>query len=388
MFLQWSFHIRDIGVDGLETLTYSEAQLQDQIYSLKQRYQANEVFYLATCNRVEFLLYSQKSFTSTLPDFTQLKPQVKTNLKDITNYWLSVCCSLDSIVFGENQIIGQVKKAFSNLQKKQLLGAEISKFMHLIFRESKWIRNNSSLARIQTSVSAVVAKRIQSLFKNEGSVLLVGFGETNQLLYKYLKKKQKYKILITNRTLSKVEAAASAETQIIPWDHFSKNDLPRVDVVCLAVSNKKNILDLAKLSSLQPQYVFDLSVPANAEADLVNKTSQYIGIDEIKAAVEKNKQESVALIQEVGVLVQSSCQKILSDLSKKSLDDIITINIQKSIEIHQKTLENELFKTLNSDQLEVVKLWSEKLVKKINHIHLSSIKEVYSELTNPTDPVL
>ena len=118
--LQWSFHIRDIGVEGLETLTFSEAQLKDQLLSLKQRYQCDEIFYLATCNRVEFLLASDTEFKTTTPDFTQLQPEVRNQTQDITQYWLKVCCSLDSIVFGENQILGQVKKAFSELQNQNL----------------------------------------------------------------------------------------------------------------------------------------------------------------------------------------------------------------------------------------------------------------------------
>lgn len=382
--LQWSFHIRDIGVEGLETLTYSEAQQKDQLLSLKQRYQCDEIFYLATCNRVEFLLVSPTEFKSTTPDFTQLKPEILTDVQTITHYWLKVCCSLDSVVFGENQILGQVKKAFSELQRQDLVGVQISKFMNLIFRESKWIRSHSNLSRIQTSVSSVAAKKVTSELKKNGKILLVGFGETNQLVYKYLRKKQKYSISVTNRTLSKVESGVDSKTQILPWAQFAKNDLSQVDVVILALTGQKNILDAAKLKVLKPKIVLDLSVPANADEKLVEKTSQYIGLNEIKNIAEKNKENSQELVKEIEQLVQLSLKKILSDFSRKSLDQIITSNLQKTKEIHTNAfIENQdLLKGLSNEQLEAIKILSERLIKKINHIHLKSIKQVYSDLTD------
>lgn len=381
--LQWSFHIRDIGVEGLETLTFSEAQIKDQVLSLKQRYHCNEVFYLATCNRVEFLLASTSPFQNLKPDFTQLKPTVRDSILEITNYWLKVCCSLDSIVFGENQIIGQVKKSFIHLKSQGLVGPILSKFMNFIFRESKWIRSHSRLSRIQTSVSSVAAKKVTSEFSDSSKILLVGFGETNQLVYKYLRKKQKYQISVCNRTLSKVEAATDSKTQIISWNDFAENKLEAFDVVILAVSGKKNLLDSQNLKKLKPHLVLDLSVPANADEQIVSQYCPYIGLNEIKNIVEKNKEASMDLIQEVEFLVNESTEKVLFDLSKKSLDQIITHNLERATQIQEQAfLEHEdLLKDFTPDQLETIKVLSDKLIKKINHIHLKSIKQVYSDLT-------
>lgn len=373
--LLWSFHIRNVGVDGLKEITKSPEAAPAFIRQLLKDLNAKECFYLATCNRVEFLILSEQNLSRVRPGFTDLKPQTFNRLDNITSHLLEVACSLDSVVFGENQILGQIKNAFTEQQKQKLVGPGLSKVLNLVLREAKKIRTETQLSRLQTSVSSVAGKIIHQKLKNKASVLLVGYGETHKLLHKYLEKKNFKNVTITNRS-----AVKDINTEILPWSEFLKGNLEKFDVISFATSSEQKILTKEMLVASKPQMVVDLCIPPNADAKLTTSNkAEYLGLDQIQKILSKDKKEAAQLKKQLKAFVAQSVLNVLSDLSIQSIQSLITDNIQKSLKIHEESLSNGLesfFGPLTLEQKLGLAQWSEKLIKKINHVHLKTYKEV------------
>jgi glutamyl-tRNA reductase len=373
--LLWSFHIRNVGVDGLKEITKSPEDAPAFIRQLLKDLNAKECFYLATCNRVEFLILSEQNISKKCPSFTDLKPQTFNRLDNITSHLLEVACSLDSVVFGENQILGQIKNAFTEQQKQKLVGPGLSKVLNLTLREAKKIRTETQLSRLQTSVSSVAGKIIHQKLKNKASVLLVGYGETHKLLHKYLEKKNFKNVTITNRS-----AIKDIDTEILPWNEFLKGNLEKFDVISFATSSEQKILTKEMLVASKPQMVVDLCIPPNADAKLTSAhKAEYLGLDQIQKILSKDKKEAAQLKKQLKAFVAQSVLNVLSDLSIQSIQSLITDNIQKSLKIHEESLSNGIegfFGPLTLEQKLGLAQWSEKLIKKINHVHLKTYKEV------------
>jgi glutamyl-tRNA reductase len=382
-FQLWSFHIRDIGVDGLKDLTFPREQYPTFIRQILRDLNADECFYLATCNRVEFLVSSSQPI-SKKPHFTKFKPKTFSLKTDIITHLLEVTCSVDSVVFGENQILGQIKAAFTEQQKNKLVANDISRLMNLVLREAKEIRTETQLSRLQTSVSSVAAKLINSAVNKKSKILLVGYGETHKLLHKSLEKKNFKNISVTNRTAAKLNDQQNIKK--ISWLDFNNANLENYDVISFATSSEKPLLTSDALKKTQCKLIIDLCVPANAEAKLVRASgATYIGLDEIQKTLSKDKKEASLLKKQLRGIILNSAHKVMADLSVHSIHNLITANIQKSLEIHELALSQDLevlIHNLTFEQKAILANWSEKLIKKINHIHLKTYKEVVNVVQN------
>jgi glutamyl-tRNA reductase len=341
---------------------------------------AKECFYLATCNRVEFLILSDEIISSKVkPHFTNLKPKTFNRIDDIATHLLEVACSMDSVVFGENQILGQIKAAFTEQQKQKLVGAGLSKILNLVLREAKKIRTETQLSRLQTSISSVAGKMIHQTLKNKASVLLVGYGETHKLLHKYLEKKNFKNISITNRTSSKLNSQ-ELNCKTLPWNDFLNANLEGYDVVSFATASENILLTKEMMIAAKPKMVVDLCIPPNADAKLTQShKADYLGLDQIQKILSKDKKEATLLKKQLQGHISQSVLNLLSDLSIQSIHTLITGNIEKSFKIHEESLADGLqniFGTLTFEQKVGLAQWSEKLIKKINHVHLKTYKEV------------
>src|SRR5690606_3532241 len=162
--------------------------------------------------------------------------------------------------------------------KAKFIGPGLSNILNLVLRESKKIRTETQLSRLQTSVSSVAGKIIHQKLKNKAAVLLVGYGETHKLLHKYLEKKNFKNIAITNRTASRIPQDLNCET--LSWGDFLKADFGHYDVISFATSSEHKILTKEMLAKSKPQMIVDLCVPPNADSKLASAhKTDYLGLD-------------------------------------------------------------------------------------------------------------
>ena len=200
-----------------ERVTFSPESIDKALYSLYQHPLVDGCVILSTCNRTEIyfsyqqasdLVRLQSSAEQWLSQFHHLDIQLfKANLYWYTDHHavehlIRVACGIDSMIIGEPQILGQVKQAYAYSHENQCLSVELTKLFQRVFHVAKRIRTETNIGSSSASVAYSACLIARQLFKNPAqlNVMLVGAGETIELIARYLKPHGFNHIIVANRT--------------------------------------------------------------------------------------------------------------------------------------------------------------------------------------------
>lgn len=384
-YLILSYHINKIGADGIGNLSWNEDQQESSFTNWLKEDSIDEVLYLSTCNRVEFIFYTKDALKlmEKLPSLLIVdssNARIYSEAHSVVQHLLEVGLSMDSLVFGENQILGQIKICYQRALKKQYCSSNISYLIQNILKHTKAIRTKNHLSNIHNTVSTVAGKDFLLHSKDNGPILLVGAGESNQLLARYLIKRSFRNFIWTNRTDSKAESAAkNFGGTSISWEKFITADLPKVDACFLTTNAGKEIFHLEHLQTSKPDRLYDLSIPPNANQELTQKSgTQYIGLDLLNEILEKEKARYDKLRKIISSDIKKSVLEIHENLNSRTLNPIISEslgNIDRLVNSAMTDLPNSL-EQLSDKQKEALRLWTRSLVQKTKHEHITQLKKL------------
>lgn len=384
-YLILSYHINHIGAEGISDLTWNESKLIEHFEEWKQVHQLDEMLYLATCNRVEFLFHSP-NIDSLIENIGSLfsddisSARIYSEESSIIQHLLDVSLSMDSLVFGENQILGQLKTAYRDSLKRKTSGTRISILVQNILKHAKKIRSQNHLSNIHNTISTVAAKDYLIHADANLPILLVGAGESNQLVARYLIKRGFRNFIWTNRTDSRSEEAASRlGGTFISWKSFLNAELPNTEAVFLTTNAGKVIFTEAHLKSSKAKRVYDLSIPANANADEIQSLgANYVGLDVLKLILDKEHERYLKLKKKIQKDIKDSANEILSNLSQRELDPIISESLENIDSIVSKAMDHlpTSLAKLSKEQKEALRLWTRTIVQKTKHEHIHQLKKV------------
>jgi glutamyl-tRNA reductase len=385
-----SFHVADVGVEALGGLALSDrAAVEQKLREQMVLFQAKEAFYLATCNRVEFAFV----FGAQVPDdFTSLspsQPRLYWGLPAVTKHLLSVALAQDSVVIGESQIMGQFKTAVQDCQALGLMGAVLNRLTNLVIREAKRVRTEMGLTHSHSSVSTVAGKfLLQHPDPSDRPVILIGAGETNQLLARYLSKRGHKNFVWVNRTHARAERAAFAlGGSVVPWEALGAGGtlqsadfmklLPKAFAVVLATNAGGVILGAEALAQISPDWVIDLSIPANADREVVEAAgSQYWSLDDMSERLRLEKQVHADLLAELKIEIEAGTDVIVTEMQSSRVSDLLGLAVSETERAFEQawTVALKELAHLDPAELEQVRQWSRKTVNQMLHQHLELLK--------------
>lgn len=285
----------------------------NRLKELKESFGISELFYLNTCNRVTFFFTHDKIIDNKfLKDFfLYINPNLTKELvnlhiskalvfegEDAIKHFFGVVASLDSLVIGEREIIGQIKNAYLNAKKHQLCGDNI----RLAYQQSiVFAKKIHCETRIGEKPVSVVSLAFRSLtarnFFKYANILIIGAGQTNNLMANLLTKDEAENKTITiyNRTLSKAEDLAARFKNAKAFElgkliHHKED----VDVILTCTGANYAVLTKDIFDKIVPQHrkvtILDLAVPRDVEEEVIElKNVDYIDI----ASLEKKAQENM-----------------------------------------------------------------------------------------------
>lgn len=311
-----------------------------------------EVVILSTCNRSE-IYFCAKDVDRTIPQVVELY-QSKTDLdikdyitvkrdRDAVKHIFCVAAGFESLVLGEDQILGQVKEAMENSIKKKHSKKILNKLFRSAITFSKGIKSKYKISENPLSISYVGLK----LLKNEiGSfkdkkVLIVGVGNMGMLALKYIIEEFPKGIYITNRTHKRLETISNYNEEVIPVPYEKRYDyMKEVDIVISATSSPHIIFKKEKMPRLMKTlYILDIALPRDVEKEMENiERVKLFDIDDLKAvvAVNENYRKKVvnSAISEINEKVEEFyCWKV-----DASLDPIIGYIEEKCNKIRNETM--------------------------------------------------
>ena len=199
--------------------------LKDALSGLARRPGVSEAMVVSTCNRVECYVYGE-SLEEARRFFLERTEEAQAHLyersgRDAVRHLFRVAASLDSMVVGEPQILGQVKEAYGLAASIETAGAFVSRLCNRAFATAKRVRSETDIARGAGSVSQVAVELVEKIFGNlrDRAVLLVGAGKMGALSAKALRELGADRILVTNRSPERAQAlAAEIDASAEPWE--------------------------------------------------------------------------------------------------------------------------------------------------------------------------
>ena len=283
----------------------NEEQTAARLQALRESEKVDELVYLATCNRICLLFTTGREVNDDfrrglLPDAdvpALLHLQHLAGVKAVYHLF-EVASSIDSLVVGERQILGQFRDAYNKSREWGLVGDDLRIICDRVALASKDVYNNTRIG--EKSVS-VVSLAMQQLEKHrparDARVLMIGAGQTNLLVSKFLKKRGHERVTVFNRSLERAAAIAGnfAHGQALELSKIAEyEDGFDVMVVCTGSAEPTVTTDLYHWllddEDAAGKLIIDLGVPADVAEGVVStySASEYIGIEQLRHLAEEN----------------------------------------------------------------------------------------------------
>lgn len=357
-----------------------------------------EALYLATCNRVEVLavLDKDREEAAGLKDLLlghgNLSPAelerclyVHRDL-DAVGHLFRVASSLDSMIMGETQILGQVKEAYRRAAHSNTTGLILNKLLHHAFRVAKRVRTETGIAQNAVSVSyaaVTLAKKIFGSLKGK-KVLLVGAGEMSELAARQLVKYGADKIMIANRTFSRaLELAAEFQGEAIDWKLLPQA-LADADIVITSTGAADYVLSADMVAQAVRQrrnrllFLIDIAVPRDIDPGAGEMENVFLyNIDNLQDIVDDNFRRRKEEAQKAELIVAEELGRYLS--WRDSLEVVPTINLLRAK--FEGTMNGELQRCshwlngIGEENRQQVEILLQSVVNKLLHDPVTILKE-------------
>lgn len=265
---------------------------------------AEEAVILSTCNRVEIYaatsLEPRQAFNE-LQEFLVRLHDYRDPLTDelykiaepeSVEHLFKVACGLDSMVLGETEILGQLKKAYELAREHRHTGARLNKAFQRAFNVAKHIRTETGIQRGSISVASVAVELAEKIFDslNNRQVMVIGAGETSEKAARALLSRGAHSVIVSNRSHDRAVAlAAELGGRAVHFEDWAR-EFANIDIVISSTSAPHYVLDRVKLEPLlklrknHPLLLIDIAVPRDIEPEVNFMEDVYLyNIDDLQA---------------------------------------------------------------------------------------------------------
>ncbi len=395
-----------------ECLAFSEEEIESICRSYRGQEAEGEIVVLSTCNRSEVYFSvsrpcEHRDYEAIEDILRDLKGMNKDELsdslyrfsdRDAVDHLFRVAAGLDSMVLGENQVLGQVKEAYRISSSRKLTSTVFNRLFHMAFETGKKVRSATRINEGASSIgyaSVDLASRIFSHLPNH-PVLLVGTGETGQLVLHALKDRGCDHLHVANRTperAQKISSEYGAETA-----DFSDlaGALVHSDIVITATGSPEPIITADLLSPVmkkrrsRPLFCIDLSVPRNIEESVKRIEEVFLyDIDDLNAVVRHNYERRKKEIVKAERIIQEKNEEFfawvatlgLSPTIKKLKARLGTITSNELSKLSNRLPENEYARVAEYAQFIEGKYLGQ-IVKKLKDLSMNGQRLEYLEMVN------
>ena len=269
-----------------------------------------EGIFISTCNRVEALcttinpLEAKRSIISLMSRLGNIPADsFSSNLytfedMDAVRHIFRVTSSLDSMVVGEPQILGQIKEAYAQAVKRKTSGVILNRLMHRSFHVAKRARTETDICESAVSISYAAVELAKKIFHvlDGKKVLLIGAGEMSELAAKHLMKQGVSSIVVANRTFDRaVQVAELFKARPVSFDEIGAQ-LLEVDIVLTSTASPGYVITYDQVRNClrkrrnRPLFFIDIAVPRDVQPEINNLSNVYVyDIDDLKGIIKLNK---------------------------------------------------------------------------------------------------
>jgi glutamyl-tRNA reductase len=390
---------RSAPIEVRESVAFEDSYVREALSRLRGFPSIDEGVILSTCNRVEVVTAASSggSASEEIKAFfaEQKSRKSRDNLEDhvyiyhgpeAVRHLFRVAASLDSMVVGEPQILGQLKEYYSAAQAAGTVGTILHRLFHHSFSVAKRVRTETGIASRAVSVSTVaveLAKRIFDRFDDK-TVMLIGAGKMGGLMARYLQRNGVQSLMVTNRTFDRaVELAGRIHGSPILFDDFPYY-LKLADLVIGCTGAPEILVDAATVDKVlrerkqKAMFFIDIGDRRNFDPAINRIDNVYLyNIDDLKSVAEENLQERSNEAEKAEGIVREEVETFTRWI--RSLEQVPTITAlkQRFDEIRRKELEKSLngaLRNLTAEQKKALEDMTAAMISKMLHGPISRLK--------------
>lgn len=392
-----SHHVAPI--EFREKLAFSEAQLTEAVQHLREIYQVQEAVILSTCNRVEVYavansMPSNDAAAKMLVDFLSHYHRINLeSLKKCTyihhnleaiRHLFRVTASLDSMVVGESQILGQVKEAYDTSREGGGAGTILNHLFTKAFSVGKRIRSETTIATGAVSISYAAVELAKKIFNTlEGkTVAILGAGEMSELTAKHLVSNGVSNVIVANRTYERaVKVAEKFNGTPLAYDN-NLDFLIDADIVISSTNAPDYLIKRQPLANImrrrRHRYMFliDIAVPRDIEPDINKIDHAFLyNIDDLEAVVASNLKDRQQEATRAEQIVTEEAKRFYNQLQIFQVNPTIKALHQQFREIADTELQACCDKASFTDQqAAAVNAMTQAIIKKLLHDPMKNLR--------------
>jgi glutamyl-tRNA reductase len=358
-----------------------------------------ECMIVSTCNRVEILAEVENSEVDVAGflaqrsglDSTVLSPHLYEHRDhEAVNHLFRVAASLDSMVVGESQILGQVKEAFAVARASGTVGGQLEYLMQSAFAAAKKARSETGIGSNSVSIASVAVELARKIFGSLAgkTIFLVGAGKMCELSVRHLVQQGVGKILVANRTQSRAQQMAEPfGGEVIPYERLY-DEVSRADIVISSTSAPHTIFGYAHGQKFlrqrrnRPMFFIDLAVPRDVDPEMGKLEGIFVyDIDDLQAVAAAHLAERSREASDAESLIAAEVERFQQRRRVVNAAPAIVALQRQAEEIRQAELHRMQSRLgeLSAEQTAAVEALTRGLVNKFLHPPMQALKQAARE---------
>ncbi|MAD46972.1 MAG: glutamyl-tRNA reductase [Oceanospirillaceae bacterium] len=382
-----------------ERVSFDPATMAGVLTEVQSLDPVSEVVILSTCNRTEIYCsaeqLNEELIAGWLSEHHGIDPSDLSSALYCLNddkavqHTMRVASGLDSLVLGEPQILGQMKSAFAVAQEAGTVGSELGRLFRQTFSIAKRVRTDTAIGENPVSVAFAAVRMAQHIFADmsASTALLIGAGETIELVARHLHQAGVKQITLANRTLARAQALAQefhAEAVLL---EDIPTVLPRADIVISSTASPLPILGKGAVEKAQkkrrhkPVFMVDIAVPRDIEEEVGSLSDVYLyTVDDLRSIIEENVRSREDAAKQAEELILAGVDHFMREL--KALNAVQTLtDLRASVDVLR---EEQLAKALKqlqngADAEKVLRQFAHTFSNKVLHAPTSMLRKAGSE---------
>ncbi len=371
----WGISHKSTSLEVREKFAFNKEKIDEILANLKGITPFDNGVFLSTCNRTEFYSFCKRTQIKDFDTFLERLTGRDINLRkndqylfsnnDAFKHLLRVMTGIDSMIVGEPDIFGQVKKSFQNSKTFNYLDSELEVIFSRAISLTKEIRSDTQLSKNPLSIASLVENKI--LETEQKPVLVIGAGDVGKALIKRLNDKG-YEISLYNRSDIVVEGIKSKSLDCV------NKDINSFEIVVVAAASETPFFDDNHLNNNQC-LIFDLAIPRNLPQRLKDSVNlNVLTLDELSGMVNENLKGRKIAVKEAEDFISDNSDKEFARLrNRKNINSVQKKFHEEQSSIKEKAVNNALKKLKDNDNVqEIIQELADEIASK-NAFHVSKI---------------
>lgn len=386
-------------VDTREKVAFAPEQVPDALLSLCAATNLSEAVILSTCNRTEILAFGEQAQANEILHWLASFHTLHVSSFEASHYcyygdaairhMIKVASGMDSMVLGEPQILGQIKSAYAVAQNTGTISGALNHAMQHTLTYAKKIRTQTAIGENPISVAYAAVHLAQRIFSDlsQTSALLIGAGETIDLVARHLLEKNVSKIIVANRTLIRAQdLALQYNAEAILLSEIPAR-LAEVDIVISSTASQLPVLGKGAVEQAirkrkrKPMFMMDIAVPRDIEPEVNDLQDVYLyTVDDLRDIIDHNKKARQSEVEKADIIIAEGVEAFRHLQRENNIVPIIRAFREQSEQLCCDELKKAVKQlAAGNDPEKVLENMARLLTNKLIHAPLTGLKKANIE---------